>query len=257
MPRRPLLLVGVAFAALTALVALGCSSEDEPLTPEQAAAIVEAGLVAEEDLPSTVWEVTDGPAEDGGEGEEPDDMFAGTEACQDLEAAIEAFAVSEGEDTPPLAEGERSFDAGGESLVLRSVQTSVIVPDDPAEVEQGFTALREVFNAETLRPCFEEAFMEGFLSSDGADAEGVAVTELALTEPETVIEDGVGIALDVEAVAFIIPIALHLEIHMWPEGPAVGSLMFMEMNSELLQENSADMLEAARTRLAAAVEANR
>lgn len=256
MPRRPLLLA-VAFAALTALVALGCSSEDEPLNAEQASAIVEAGLVAEEDLPSTAWEVTEGPTEDAADGEEPDDMFAGTEACQDLEAAIEAFAVSEGKDTPPLAEGERTFEAGGDSLVLRSVQTSVIVPEDPAEVEQGFAALREVFNAEALRPCFEEAFMEGFLGSDGADAEGVAVTELALTEPGTVIEGGVGIALDVEAVAFIIPIALHLEMHMWPEGPAVGSLVFMEMNSELLEENAADMLGAARARLASAVEANR
>jgi hypothetical protein len=253
-PRRPLLL-GVALAALTALVALGCTSEDERLTAEQATALVEAGLVTEEDLPSTVWEVTEGSPDDGEAGDEPDDMFAGTEACQDLEAAIEAFAVSEGEDSPPLAEGERSFDAGGDSLVLRSVQTSVIVPAEPAEVEQGFEALREVFNVETLRPCFEEAFMEGFMS-DGGDAEGVAVTELAVTEPDTVIEGGVGITLQMEAAAFIIPIALHLEIHMWPEGPAVGSLMFMEMNSELLQENSADMLEAAHTRLASAVRAN-
>ena len=256
-PRRPLLL-GVAIAALAAFLGLGCTSEDEPLTAEQATAILEAGLLTREDLPAAPWELTEGTAGDVSDAvgdEVPISMFAGTEACQDLEAAMDAFVGREeaSEQTPPLAEGERSFDAGNGSLVLRSVETSVVVPEDPTEVEQGFAGLREIFNAERLRPCFEEAFMEGF----GGDAEEVGVTELALTEPDTLIEGGVGIALQMEAVAFIIPIALHLEIHMWPEGPAVGSLMFMEMNSELLQENSADILEAARTRLASAVEANR
>ena len=250
MPRRHLLLIG---AALTALVALGCSSEEEPLTPEQADAVVEAGLLAEEDLPSSSWEITDGPSDD--ETEDGDDMFTGSEACQDFEAALAQFD-DEAEATPPLAEGERSFDAGGESLVVRSVQSAVAVPSDPAEVEAGFEVLREVFDAETLRPCFEEAFMEGFMG-ETEGSEGVAVTELSVTEPETIADDGIGIALDVTAIAVIIPIELHMEIHMWPEGPAVGSLIIMEMNSDLLREDSAELLATAQSRLADAVEANR
>ena len=260
--RRPLLLAG---AALAALFALACSdSADEPLTAEQAAAIVEAGLLTEEDLPSSTWTVTDGAADDDTEGDtadsapDADDMFGDTAACQDLETAIEDLVGDENAaDTHALAEGERTFEAGGgDSLVVRSVQSSVSVPADSADVEAGFEALRKVFNAETLRPCFEEGFMASF--TEGSEgAEGITVTELEVTEPATIARDGVGVALDFTAIAFIIPIELHLEMHFWPQGDAVGSLMIMEMNSELLRDGAADLLTAAEARLADAVEANR
>lgn len=267
---RSNLFIGAALLALTSLIALGCSSGGtKALTAEQAAAVVAAGLLAEEDLPATSWEVTEGEAEgdaedSGAEGEDgpvpdADSMFGETEACQELEAALAQFGGGDGESGGSeetgsvLAEGERTFDAGGDSLILRSVQAGVTVPADPDEVEAGFELLREVFNAETLRPCFEEAFTEGL----GAGEEsGVVLSELSVTDAANIIEGGIGIAMDVQALAFIITIDLHLEIHMWPEGPAVGSLMMMEMNSTLLQDNQAAILTAARTRLADAVKAN-
>ncbi len=262
MPRRPLLLLGAALAALTSLVALGCSSEAEPLTAEQAAAVAADGLLTEEDLPSAEWEIAEGEeaASDGGEdavGPDTDDLFANTEACQDLEAAIEELIGRDDEtteDTPPLAEASRSFDFGGDDqLIFRSVQASVSVPADPAEVDAGFEALREVMNADTVRPCFESAFTEALA---GGGEMGVTISRIDVTEPAKVSDDAIALAIDLEAIAVIIPINLHLEMHFWPEGPAVGELMLMELNSELLADSAPEILEAARARLAAAVEAN-
>jgi len=260
MSRRPLLLLGAALTALTSLVALGCSSEAEPLTAEQAAAVVAAGLLTEEDLPSADWTVTEGEdaaSEDEAIGPDTDDLFANTEACQDLQAAIEEVLGSEAaaaEETPSLAEATRTFEFGGdEQLAMRSVEASVSVPADPADVEAGFEALREVMNADAVRPCFESAFTEAL---SGGEEMGVTISRIDVTEPAKVNDDAVAIAIDLEAIAVIIPINLHLEMHFWPEGPAVGQLMIMELNSELLKDSAPEILEAARTRLAAAVEAN-
>src|SRR5690606_35715142 len=131
---RPVL--GVALAALTALFALGCSSDDEPLTAEQAAALAAAGLLTEDDLPSSNWVVTEGSEDgapddlDGGAPTDADDLFANTEACRELEAAITEVIGDDDdtEETQPLAEASRSFDFGGDDqLMARSVQASVSV----------------------------------------------------------------------------------------------------------------------------------
>jgi hypothetical protein len=259
MPRRPFLLVGTVLTALTALVALGCSSEDEPLTAEQAAAVAAAGLLTEEDLPNAEWTVTEGEGAEDAEEDigDTDDLFASTESCQDLQAAIEELfgTEEEAEETPSLAEATRTFDFGGDDqLVLRSVEASVSVPADPAEVEAGFEALREVMNADAVRPCFESAFTE---SLSGGEDMGVTISSLEVTEPAKITDDAIAIAIDLEAIAVIIPINMHMEMHFWPEGPAVGELMFMELNSDLLKDNAPEILEAARTRLAEAVEANK
>jgi len=258
MPRRPLLLVGAVLTVLTALVAVGCSSEDEPLTAEQAAAIVAAGLLTEADLPSADWIVTEGAEQDEeAAGPDTDDLFASTEACQDLAAAIDALTGNEEDGTsarPNLAEASRSFEFGGSNqLVLRTVEASVSVPTDPAEVEAGFEALRQVMNADAVRPCFEAAFT-GALATGGEM--GLTIDRIDVTEPAKVSANAIAIAIDLEATAVIIPIVMHLEMHFWPEGPAVGELMFMELNSGLLKDAMPEILEAARARLEAAVKAN-
>lgn len=53
MPRQPLVLIGAALVALASLVAVACSSEDEALTAEEAAAIATAGLLTEGNRPPT------------------------------------------------------------------------------------------------------------------------------------------------------------------------------------------------------------
>ncbi|MCB9482908.1 MAG: hypothetical protein H6675_02760 [Dehalococcoidia bacterium] len=259
MTRRPALIAGTAVAVLAALFSTACKSESKPLTAEQAESLAQAGLLTQEDLPSAEWTVTDGPTTDGEQGDGPPDantLFADTEACRDLEAAINAagFSTADAAEDAPLAETERSFDFdGGDSLVARSVQSSIAVPQDPKEIEAGFEALRKVMTADGVRPCFESAFTESL----GGEDSGVTISSIEVTDIEKVTEDGVAIGLDLQAVAFIIPINLHMEMHMWPEGPAAGQLMIMELNSETLKDASADIREAARTRLAEAVKANK
>ncbi|MGE3960307.1 MAG: hypothetical protein AB7F65_01330 [Dehalococcoidia bacterium] len=259
MIRRPALIAGTAAAVLAALFSAACSSEEEPLTAEQAAAIAQAGLLTQDDLPSAEWVVTEGAQEDtDGEVDDPtdtDDLFANTEACQALDEAMTAAGFTdEGGAFSPLAEAERSFDfEGGESLVARSVQAGVLVRPEASDIDEAFEALREVMSADAVRPCLESAFTESL----GGDESGLTISTINVTDVEKVTDDGVGIGLDVEAVALIIPINLHMEIHMWPEGPAAGQLILMELNSETVQDATPEILEAARTRLAEAVEANR
>lgn len=258
--RRPsLLLTGAAAAALgLTLLLSACGGDDEPLTVEQAETIVQAGLLTVEDLPSVNWTVTEGATvSEDEEGISSDDMFGDTEACRDLEAAIlEVTGQSaEGqEEIPPLAEASRSFEFGGDqTLVARSVESGVAVPEDRSSIDDAFDLLREVFTADHVRPCFESSFQE----SMGGEDVGVVISRFEVTEPARVKPEGVALALDLEAVAFIIPINMHMQMHFWPEGPAVGQLFLIELNSDTLATGSEAILENARKRLADAVAANR
>ncbi len=246
---------GLAVCALVASVVLACSGggEEEPVTAEQAAAIVAAGLLAEEDLPSATWEAEetdnltqdDAASEDGLE--DPDDLFASTPACQ----AVSEILQAANEDSTPLADIERAFNNGDGGLVARGVTSNIFVPDPSLDIDEQFDRLSDVFTPDGMRACFEDGFRA---SLEGE--EGVVISGIEVYAPETVAPGGIGLAMDLEAIALIIPIELHLEMHMWPEGPAVGSLMIMEMNSELLRENAGDIVDNAHSRLAAAVEAN-
>lgn len=260
---RPLLRsTTFAGAALVAAVALACGGggdEPEPVTAEQATAIVSDGLLTAEDLPNASWETeeTDLLAAGDSEGEsdipleDPDDLFDNTPSCQ---AVAEALGVLDEEDGPPsLADVERSFTVGGtgDSLVLRNVVSNVFVPDPEVGVAEPFEQLRGVFNADSMRPCFEDAFRASF-----EEGEGVILSSIDVYEPDRVVTDGVGIAVDLQAIAMFVPLDLHLQMHFWPEGPAAGTLMLLEMNSELVQRNAGSIVDNASTRLAAAVEAN-
>ncbi len=245
-------------ACAVAALALACSGGSDPVTPEQAAAIVAAGVLMQEDLPAGSWAVeeTDNLLADAEESEgagaealqDPDDLFANTPSCQAVAALLEDLNQ---EDVPPLADLERSFTTGGESLVVRNVVSNVFVPDEQVEIDEAFNRLQAVFSADGMRACFEDAFRESLESE-----EGIVLSGLEVHEPEYTAEGGVGIAVDLEALAVIIPIALHLELHMWAEGPAVSSLVLMELNSDLVQRNAGSIVDNARSRLAAAVEAN-
>ncbi len=268
MSRRTALIAGAAIALFSAILATACSGGDEPLTAEQAAAIVQAGLLTEEDLPSVDWTITDGPGEEDASDEDvsdPTEMFGESEACKDLAQAFIELGGSAGDageggaaedESDALAEAERAFEFGGdESLVIRNVQSSVSVLGTDEEVDAAFELLQEVMTADAMRPCFESIFTEALA---GGEEAGVTISSLDISDPETLVnEDAVGIAMDLEAIAFIIPINLHLEMHFWPEGPAAGQLLFMEMNSETLQDAAPEIIEAAGTRLAEAVKANR
>lgn len=250
---RPSIRRGAATLAcvLAASAVLGCGGGgDDPLTPEQAAAIVAAGLVTEADLPSLTWDIEEldnlAAAAEAGDDEGFDDFIQTTPACQAL-----ALAVGDREGEDLLADVERSFTNGGDSLVLRNVESNVFVPHPDVDIDARFQTLDDLFTADSLRACFEEGLRDS-LESKG----GIVISAIEISDPEHRFPDGVGVAVDLAAIALIIPIEMHLEMHMWPEGPAVGSLMFMEINSTLLQQNTGDIVDNAQSRLAAAVKAN-
>ncbi len=248
-------------AALSALLvlAVACGGDDDnPSTPtppprltaEQADAVASAGLLTREDLPTADWFVEDfdyvaNPSDSSDE----DDMWGNTPACQDVAAALDELSFG---DSTPLASKERDFNTGDGSLMMRSVTSSVAVPDTDISLTELFGTLSQQFSADSMRPCFES----GLVSSLEEDPD-LLVTRINVYTPDAVIEGGVAIGLDLEAVAVIVPIELKLQMHMWPEGPAAGNLIVMEMNSDLLTRNMADILETAQQRLADAVAAAR
>ena len=152
----------VVAVALAATVLAACSGGEDPVTPEQAAAIAAAGLLVEEDLPSITWEVEDedGDETPAGEGlDDPDDIFATTPSCQ---AFVEAIGEGQtAEERESLADVTRTFDNGGDSLVVRSVSSNVTVPDPETDLEGRFEAVRSLFTPDNMRACFEDGFQIG------------------------------------------------------------------------------------------------
>ena len=242
---------GLGLAAVLAAFSVACSDgSDEPPTAEEAAAIVAAGLLEEADLPEATWTVEDTDLSTSPDGEGEDDDLMTAESCATVNALFDEIEGSSGSS---LADVEREFTTGDEAQFQQtSITSNVFVPDPEIDLEATFEDIREAFAIDAIRPCFEESLPELF----GGEEAGITVTSVTVTEATHVAEEGIGIAVDLDAVALIIPLVLHLEMHMWPSGDAVGSLMLLDLNSDLVSENSAAIVEAAEQKLADAVEAN-
>ncbi|MDA0271074.1 MAG: hypothetical protein DWG83_01485 [Chloroflexi bacterium] len=251
--RRPLValaLIPLAFA----LVACGGTEEATPaptpepareITAEAAPAVAAAGLLTLADLPEGAWEVNEGsdnPAEAGVDG----GFFGDSPACDQFAAAFEGLTT--GTDTSPLADATRSFSTGAiESLVVQEVTSAVAVMPADFDSAARVAELKALVTPEALQPCLDEAFAAAF------GTEGVTINQVAVTTPTTLANaDAGGVAIDMDAVMFILPIKLHLEIHFWSQGQVAGSLLIAEMNADLLATNMPAIVQAAASRLATA-----
>lgn len=254
-PRTALFAAAIGLFALIAACGGDGDGDATPeprvLTAEEAATLAQSALLTQEDLPNADWTVEDVDRLEGeqSEGGPSDDLFGSTPACQEIAAAFEQLGADETTDS--LANLERSFETSDDgSLMMRSVLSGIVVPDPSVDVDETFASLREVLTADSIRPCFE-AGMVAAMEDEG----GLVVSRIDVDTPENVVENGVAIAMDLEAIALVVPLNLRLELHMWPAGQAVGNLMVMEMNSDLLARNMGSILENAQQRLAEAVAA--
>ncbi len=220
-----------------------------PLTPEFAGRLALAGLLTTADLPEADWTVEDVDhtgATGGGLASSAANLFGATPECAEFVTVTEQIS---GGATGPLADQERTFDAGAGRLLMRSVSSGVTVPEESTDLDDTFETLRALFDTENLRPCLEA----GVTANIERDQD-VSVSRIDVYTPETVIEGGVAIGVNVGAIAVILPLQISLEIHLWPQGPAIGSLIVMEMNSDLIARNMDSILENAQQRLAGAVQ---
>ncbi len=243
----------LALAAFLSLFAVACSGggEDAPLTPEEAAALASAGLLTMEQLPGSGWEevpATDDPEED-------DSLTAGADeipACEPLAAFFEE-GDAEGEEDGYLAEAEVEFNSETD-FIVRNVASAVAVTESEEEAEAQIEVIGEFFASDAARDCFEELFRAGF--EEGGEVEGVELTSLEVGEPLVTPEGGNGFAIDAEILAVVITLDMHMEMVFWHEGPAMGNLMWMEMNSETLRDEADALVASAEEQLATAVEEN-
>lgn len=247
-PTRALRRTAVLAALGAAGLLVACGGGDKAITAEQAPAVAAAALLTTADLPAGDWTATEGTPGDDSDSAS-DDIFSGAPSCAQFEAAFEGLAAST--DVEPLAEASRDFDGGDEaSLVLRQVTTSVAVMPEDYDTAGRVKEMKDLFTADALKPCFEEGFAAAF------GTEGVTVNSLEVTNPTVKANAEAGaIAVDMDALAIILPIKLHMEIHFWSEGQVGGTLLFMELNSDLLQTNQKAIVDAAAKRVTDAIEA--
>ncbi|MDO9443763.1 MAG: hypothetical protein Q7K37_00455 [Dehalococcoidia bacterium] len=226
---------------------VACGGGDKAITADQASAVAAAALLTTTDLPAATWAVTEN---DPNATDDSDDGFFGEAAsCQQFEAAFQG--MSSGATVEPLAEASRDFDGGDESsLVLRQITTSVAVMPEDYDTAGRVKEMRDLFTADALKPCFEEGFAAAF------GTEGVTINSLEVTNPTVKANGDAGaIAVDMDALAIILPIKLHMEIHFWSEGQVGGTLLFIELNSDLLQTNQKAIVDAAAKRVTDAIAA--
>ncbi|GMU41002.1 MAG: hypothetical protein AMXMBFR23_18680 [Chloroflexota bacterium] len=239
-------------AALAGLAALGllmaaCGGDSKKvITAEQAPTVAEAALIAMTDLPASEWEDT--TDESAGEDSATDGLFAESPACQQFDAAFEGVAA--GTSVEPLAEATRNFSSGNmEALVMREVQSQIAVMPEDFDTAARVAEIKGLFTAEALQPCFEEAFAAAF----GAE---VTINSLTVTNPTVTANDDAGaVAVDLAALAVILPINVHMEVHFWSEGQVGATLLFLEMNSDLVQTGRDALVQAAAKRVTDAIAA--
>lgn len=241
---RAFVLAGLGAAAVL-LAACGGDSK-KVITAEQAPAVAAAALIGLADLPASDW--TDTTDDSAGGSAASDGIFAESPACQPFAAAFEGVAA--GTSVAPLAEANRNFSSGDmNTLVVREVQSQVAVMPEDFDTAARVAEMKGLFTAEALQPCFQEAFAGAF----GAE---VTINNLTVTNPTvTANKDAGAVAVDLSALVVILPINMHMEIHFWSEGQVGATLLFLELNSDLVQTGRDALVQAAAKQVADAIAA--
>lgn len=231
-------LLGIATLALSLLAACGGDEGSTTLTVAEAQAVADSGLLVLADLPQGDWEQEEeqasvsellpAGADLGSDVDVPEACQAFADAMNDLPATLG--------DVQPIASSGRSFSIIGQTLSAQVVSTTVLVFADTADADAASNALQTAFDADGIEACL--------LSALGPISEaGIEINEFRVDRPDYALDDSTALQIKVDAVAFIVPIQLGIDIHIFDRGNALAMYLALQLNDEDLQPLHGDLLE--------------
>jgi len=141
-----------------------------------------------------------------------------------------------------VASSGRSFSDIGDTLDARVVSTSVLVFAEEESARAASNALAEVLDSDGLEDCLTSAL--------GPMTEaGISIEEFRIDRPDYALDGAAGLHIQVEAVAFILPINLGIDVHIFNRGHALAMYLAFELNGEELAASNAELLAAFAQRV--------
>ena len=240
-------LPGIAALALGLFAACGGGDGSTTLTADEAQQVADAALLVVGDLPAGAWEQEEEQASLGELLPTGGDL--GTDAdipaeCQAFEAAMGDLSGTLG-DVEPIASSGRSFSIVGQTLSAQIVSSTVLVFENSDDAAAASEALQSAFDADGIEDCL--------LSALGPISEaGIQVEEFTVITPDYALEDSTALRVQVDAFAFILPIKLGIDIHIFDRGNALAMYLALELNGEELESLNGDLLETFAERIESA-----
>lgn len=238
-------LAGIAALALALLVSCGGGDESTTLTAEQAQTIADAALLVRIDLPEGDWTQEEAQASlaellpaDTNLGVDTVDV---PEACQAFQAVMGDLPATLGE-IQPLASSGRSYSNVGDTLSAQIVSSTVLVFEHSEDAAAAGDALQTAFDSDGIEDCM--------LSALGPVSEaGIEIKEFRVDKPEYALADSTGLHIQVDAVAFILPIQLGIDLHIFSRGNALAMYMALELNGDDLESLHGELLKTFAARI--------
>lgn len=237
-------LPGIIALALGLLTACGGDEGSTTLTEAEAQAVAEAGLLLLADLPAGEWEQQN-DQESIGEllpaDADLDPNMDVPEACQAFaDAMIDLPATLGG--VLPLATSGRAFSIIGETLSAQVISSTVLVFADSEDASTASDALQAAFDPDSIEACL--------LSALGPISEaGIEVNDFRVDRPDYALDDSTGLRISADAVAFILPIELGVDLHIFDRGNALALYLALELNGEDLEAVHGGLLETFAVRV--------
>ena len=237
-------LPGIAALSLGLLAACGGGDDSTTLTAEEAQAVADAGLLVLADLPAGDWT----QEEDQASIQDllPTDTGLDTnvdvpEACQAFQAAMSDLPSTLGE-VQPIASSGRSFSIVGNTLSAQVVSSTVVVFEHSEDAAAASDALQTAFDADGVQNCL--------LSALGPINEaGLEIEEFRVDKPDYALDDSTGLHVQVDAVAFILPIQLGIDVHIFSRGNALAMYLALDLNGDDLAALHGDLLKTFAARV--------
>ena len=231
-------LPGIAALALGLLVACGGGDSTTTLTADQAQQVADAALLVVGDLPAGDWEQKEGQASleqllpTGGDLNADLDVPA---ECQAFQSAMSDLPALLG-DIEPIASSGRSFAIVGDILSAQIVSSTVLVFERSEDANAASEALQDAFDTDGIQDCLLLAM------GPIADA-GIEIGEFTADRPEYALDDSTGLSIRVDAVAFILPSQLAIDVHIFDRGNSLAMYLALELNGEELRTLHGGLLE--------------
>ena len=233
-----LALPGIAALTLGLLAACGGGDGSTTLTAAEAQEIADAALLVVGDLPAGDWEQEEEQASvqellPGGSGVDAD--LNVPEECQAFQAALTDLSGTLG-DVEPIASSGRSFSVIGDTLSAQIVSSTILVFEHSEDAAAAGDALQQAFAADGVEGCL--------LSALGPISEaGIEIGEFNVATPAYALDDSTSLRVEIDAFAFILPIQLAIDIHIFDRGNALAMYLALELNGEDLKALHGGLLE--------------
>jgi len=239
-------LAAIAALSLGLLAACGGDEGSTTLTAVEAQELAAAGLLVLSDLPEGDWEQQEEQASVSellptDTGVDFDGAVDVPEACQAFADAMSDLPATLG-DVEPLATSGRSFSIIGELLDAQVVSSTVLVFADSADAATASEALQSAFDGDAIEGCL--------LSALGPVSEaGIEVDEFRVDRPGYALEESTALHISIDAVAFILPIQMGIDLHIFDRGNALAMYLALELNGDNLDEVHGGLLQTFAGRL--------